>query len=229
MNREDLVRLVAAEVERRLAGEAAPPRTLALVEPGPNLRQALSLLLAEQGVTGVLVSRAARAPEAEAFPPVMEMLPDDPDRLEQEVLPGVERLLLPCLRPASAARIALGLDSGTVPRLTAAALFAGKRVTVVPGWSGTGGSPAYRALYDGYLERLRSFGVEVLAGGAGPAPAPESPQAPGETYGGRLLTEADVLALAGRGVTRLALAPRTLVTALALDAARTRGLQLERR
>lgn len=236
MEREDLIRLVAAEVARRLEQESTGPRTLALVEPGPAVRSALGLLLRWEGVTAVLVSRAAQVPEAAAFPELLPLLPDDPDRLEREVLPRVQTLLLPSLRPASAARIALGMDSGTVPRLAAAALWAGKRVVAIPGWPMAGGSRAYRELHEGYLNRLRSFEVEVLTPGAqpaeaSPAQAAESDigHAPAETYSGRLLTEAEVLALAGRGIDRLILPQGSLVTALAIDAARMRGLQLERR
>ena len=220
-------------MERRLIPTAAvggvvPVRRLALVEPGPRLPDVLARLVALGDVTAVLVSRADAGPEAEAFRQALPTLPDDPDRLEREVLPGVTEMLLPGLRPGSAARIALGLDSGTVPRLTQAALWAGKRVVVTPNWPGTGTS-GYRSVFAGHLDQLRSFGVVVLDAAA-PTPLPGEPPIPPEvTYDQRLLTERDVFALLQRGVTRVAVPRGTLVTAQAVDTAREKGLQLLRR
>lgn len=223
MERDELIRFVVNEVERQLAprsaAAAAAATTLALVEPGPRVSGVLAGLRGRPEVAVVLVSRAAKDLAAATFPGA---LPDDPDRLESEVLPGIQTLLLPCLRPASSARIALGLDSGTVPRLTAAALWAGKRVVAAPGWLPEAGMPAYRAVFAAHLERLRSFGV-ILEGEASPAAAAV------RLWERKLLTEADVIGLRASGVTRLTLPAGALVTSLAMDAVHRTGLQLERR
>ncbi len=227
MEREELIRLVTAEVERRLAAQQAEqpaPRTLALVEPGPGFRSAISLMLKRESAAAVLVGGAAQMPEAAGLPALLPVLADDPNHLERDVLSGIECLLLPCLRPATAARIALGLDGGTVPRLVSAALWAGKRIEAAVCWSRSAGPTAYRAMYEEYLERLRSFGVTLLEPEGGEPDRPRS-----EAFHGKLLTEADVQRLSDGGLRRLVLEPSTLVTALAHDLVRLRGLQLERR
>lgn len=237
MDKDEIIRQVLLEVERRL-NPPQPVRLLALVEPGPGLPAVLGRLLQMGDVTAVLCGRAAEAPEAAGFKQMLPTLPDSIDSLERDVLPHLQTLILPNLRPGTAARIALGMDHGTVPYLTQAALWAGVPVAASPGW-GAAGPAAYRQLFDGYLQRLREFGVQVVLpdggaaapgaspDGAGPAPAPQPPAA--FDYDGRLLTEADVLSLLLRRVKEVALRPGTIVTALALDTARAKGLRLIRR
>ncbi|HEY3364342.1 MAG TPA: hypothetical protein VGK74_04760 [Symbiobacteriaceae bacterium] len=248
MDKDEIVRLVLAEVERRLnpAPPAPRPRRLALVEPGSGLPALLGRLLQMGNITVVLCGRAANTPEMAAFKQLLPTLPDEIDRLERDVLPHLELLLLPNLRAGTAARIALGMDHGTVPYLTQAALWAGVPVATTPGWS-QGGPPAYRELFGGYLHRLQEFGVQVdLPGTTVPAGlVPQAPDAqppmaqppmaqppatpPPATFEGRVLTESDVLSLLLRQVSEIVLPPGTLVTALALDTARAKGLRLIRR
>lgn len=75
--------------------------------------------------------------------------------------------------------------------------------------------------------------VELVKGpSAAPAPltlAPPAPVPQAVVYERPLLTAADVLGLVKQGVARLEIPPRTLVTALAADAARDKGLELIRR
>jgi hypothetical protein len=227
MEKDEIIRKVMAEVERRLQSPAHP-RRLALVEAGPGLTAVLGRLLQLGDVAAVLCGRAGAAVNAGAWGQLLPTLPDEIDRLEQEVLPHLELLLLPNLRPGTAARIALGMDHGTVPYLAQAALWAGVKVAATPGWAG-GGPPAYRKLYDGYLQRLREFGVEV---------ATTSGEAPGEpvaagmdppVFEGKVLTANDVFTLLKQGTREVTLPATAIVTALAADTARGRGLRLIRR
>lgn len=225
MERDELVRLITAEVERRVATARSVPHRLALLEPGPELPAAAKRLEALADVTIVPVGTARQALEAHTLRDKLSLLPDDPDRLEAEVLPQVESLLVPNLRPGSAAAIALGLDTGTVPRLVQAALWAGKAVVVAPGWS-PAGPAALRRLFDDHLERLKALGIEVECCGTVPVGAPAVAE---YVWDKKLLTEADLRALAARNVKQIVLPRGAIATALAVDAARAFGVTLVRR
>lgn len=236
MERDEIIRKVIAEVEQRLAETAGRtgPRRLALVEPGPGLPAVLGRLLQVGDVTAVLCGRAARAPETSGWGQVLPLLPDNIDQLERDVLPGLELLILPNLRPGTVARIALGMHQGTVPCLAQAALWAGVPIVATPGWDRQAGPEPYRQMFEGYLQRLREFGVQVdpapgASGGPAAPTAPPVPTAGAAPFEGRLLTEAGVLDLLTRNIRSVELPKGTLVTALALDTARARGLRLIRR
>lgn len=174
--------------------------------------------------------------------------------------PGLVRaadlVLIPTLSMSTAARLAQGLMDSPVTTITLGALLAGKAVVAIrdgaePGGRGgevfgavDGAAAPLRALLEGHLSALASFGVELvrepdflvtverrlLTGAARretaphgigrPAPAPAAAQ--GRSV---FITESDLLSLAPGSTLRLA--PGSRLTPQAQDTARRLRLLLE--
>jgi hypothetical protein len=98
-------------------------------------------------------------------------------------------------------------------------------VVVAPGWS-PAGPAALRRLCDDHLERLKALGIEVERSGTAPVCAPAVAE---YVWDKKLLTEADLRALAARNVKQIVLPRGAIATALAVDAARAFGVTLVRR
>lgn len=156
-----------------------------------------------------------------------------------------EIVAVPVLTQNAAAKVALGIRDSLVTNLLAGAIIMGRKLvacseSTMP-WSGP---PAYRRTIADYLERLRSYGIQLvptpsLAAACLGQPAMPGPAAAGSTLSsarapvsgpnqGRrpVVTAAQVEAAFRCGQRSLRLPARAIVTPLARDEARERGVEL---
>ena len=161
---------------------------------------------------------------------------------------------VPVLTQNTAAKWALGIRDTPATNLLAAALLMNRPVVVCPDSAvpSTSNAP-YRALLEGHIDKLRTFGVQTvpvaemarvcLGQACGPAPAtPATPVAPatsaapvtpaaaaaaGETGTPlKLVTAGDVEAAVQNGVRQVVIARGGIVTPLARDLCKSHGVAL---
>ena len=133
-----------------------------------------------------------------------------------------DRILLPRLEMGLLADLALGRARGTMAGGILNLLMGGRTIEVVSYGHerhAATAPPALMALYRGYARTLEGFGMVPLS------------RAKAGKAGGHfphLITEAYVAGAAARGERCLELPRRTLVTALAQDLAREKGIEIRR-
>ncbi len=154
---------------------------------------------------------------------------------------GFDAVVFPTLSQNTAAKAAQGIRDGFACDLMARALRAGSRVvaardSVCPGCAGG----AYAGMLRTILERLVAFGVELcdandlgaaVRGCSAPAPAPVSPESPRKpaAKGKKTVITASVVQDAARaGKTEIVVDAASLLTPLARDEARERGIRIVR-
>lgn len=154
---------------------------------------------------------------------------------------GFDAVVFPTLSQNTAAKAAWGIRDGFACELMASALLAGRRVvaardSVCPGRAGG----AYAGMLRTILERLVAFGVGLcdandlgaaVRGCSAPASAPVSPEPPRKTAakGKKTVITASVVQDAARaGKTEITLDAAAILTPLARDEARERGIRFIR-
>ena len=154
---------------------------------------------------------------------------------------GFDAVVFPTLSQNTAAKAAQGIRDGFACDAMASALLAGRRVvatrdSVCPGCAGG----AYAGMLRTILERLVAFGVGLcdandlgaaVRGCSAPAPAPASPEPPRKpaAKGKKTVITASVVQDAARaGKTEIVVDAAALLTPLARDEARERGIRFVR-
>ena len=128
--------------------------------------------------------------------------------------------------PSLTAEIALGLQTRPMAAAVLQALWKGTPVWA--DFSALAGcaSPALQALYAGYADRLREFGAKEIFPGHYDGTAAQTNPSPKQPSGQRtVVTERDVLSFAG---TRLEVPEDAIITPLARDCAKRRGVVIEK-
>lgn len=242
-----LVEKIVSEVLRRLAGRGK--RALALFCGGtigaPEGRAELKKLQsAGFTVRAVLTPAAERVLGKEWLKSELgeiEVVTEADGKAPGALLKEADLTLVPVLTLNTAAKVAHGIADTLVATLIMDSLLTGRPVFAArdacdltnPVRAKLGmdkAAPAYRALLTGNLERLAEFGVrlvgvtELAAAVLGEAgPKEPAPKATGGTFTGRVLSRTDVAAFEG---SVLKVSAGTLITPLARDLARDRGIEI---
>ncbi|NPV69147.1 MAG: hypothetical protein HPY55_00695 [Firmicutes bacterium] len=244
-----LVEEIVAEVLRRLAGRGK--RVLALFCGGglgaPEGRAEVKKLQ-DAGYT----VRAVFTPSAERVLGKgwlrselgdIEIVTEADGETPGALLKETDLTLVPVLTLNTAAKVAHGIADTLVATLIMESLLTGRPVLAAkdacdpanPMRAGLGMdkvAPAYRALLAGNLERLAEFGVRLVgatglaaavSGEAGDKQAAPGPGPGAASFTGRVLSRADIAAFKGRVIR---VSAGTLVTPLARDLARDRGIEM---
>ena len=132
--------------------------------------------------------------------------------------------------PSLTAEIALGLQTRPMAAAVLQALWKGTPVWADFSALAGSASPALQALYAGYADRLREFGVkEIFPGhydGAAAQTFPEAAASPAAPAGQRtVITAGDILSFAGK---HLEVPENAVITPLARETANKRGVVIEK-
>ena len=145
----------------------------------------------------------------------------DKDRRTAEEIAGMgyERIILPWLSVSAMADLAAGRASGRIPGLVLSLLMLGAKVEVLSfeyeKFEDTA-PPALFRLYRDHEETLSGFGLCRFRSGRNRS----------KILREGLVTEADISRLSATGVTEIITGPGCLVTALAADMAREKGIRI---
>lgn len=246
MDENALVEKIVAQVLRRLAGRGR--RALALFCGGtigaPEGRaEVKKLLAAGYSVRAVLTPSAERVLGKEWLKSELgdiEIITEADGQAPGAVLKEADLTLVPVLTLNTAAKVAHGIADTLAATLIMDSLLTGRPVFAardacdpanpVRAQLGMNRAAApYRALLSGNLARLTEFGVrlvaarELAAAVQGETPAAPPAPAAGRVFSGRVLSRSDVAAWEGRV---LQVSAGTLVTPLARDLARDRGIEI---
>lgn len=245
-NEDVLVERIVAEVLRRLGGRGK--RALALFCGGtigaPEGRaEVKKLLAAGYTVRAVLTPSAERVLGEQWLRSELgdiEVITEASGQAPGAILKETDLTLVPVLTLNSAAKVAHGIADTLVTTLIMDSLLTGRPVFVArdacdpthPVRAKLGmnrASSAYQALLAGNLARLTEFGVRLVAASElaaavqGETPAVPTAPAAGPVFSGRVLSRSDVAGWEGKV---LKVSAGTLVTPLARDLARDRGIEL---
>ena len=140
------------------------------------------------------------------------------------------RIILPFVSLKTLADLALGRASGRIGRFVTLLLMAGHQINAAvfehDKFKDTAPAGLFR-LYQGYEATLAEFGLTRLQACDGGAEATDSGSNPAcKILGERLITEKRVAGLAARGINEIHTAPKSLITALAKDLAREKGIRI---
>jgi hypothetical protein len=136
-------------------------RVLILVNQAPDVEKRLQFLVKSWAETCQL--DAVLSPGAEAagvkLPSGINLVDGN---LAWKDLAQWKRLVIPAISQNTLAKLATGVRDGALVELAAKAIEAGMKIDVVPGFTiPVTAPPTWAAMYDGYLQQLRSFKVCV--------------------------------------------------------------------
>ncbi len=205
--RTELIEKIVAEVLKQVARDAR--------EPGPDVLDSSYLILAKKERTDLLALEHAM-PKG-----VNLVFPENFSNLQVlQVGREYENIIIPYLSMRDMADLALGRPAGQVQGLVLQLLMSGHSVQVVEyeyqkKYKDTA-PPPLLALFTSYEKRLESYGLtRFRRAGNG-----------GETIQKRLLTEKDMKEFLDRGITTLTVLKQTLITSLADDLAKAKGMTI---
>ncbi len=165
---EQIIRRIMSDpsLAALLSSDAAVPtnpggRVLVLVNQAPDVEKRLQFLAKSWAETCQL--DAVLSPGAQAagvkLPAGMNLVDEN---LAWKDLAQWKRVVIPAISQNTLAKIATGVRDGALVELAARAIESGMKIDVVPGFViPATAPPAWAAMYDGYLQQLRSFKVCV--------------------------------------------------------------------
>jgi len=242
----DLRALIEREVRRQLGlleSPSAGPRVLVIWGGAPNGREEGQAQVAALQRKGVVVRSLSASGLADGYSGDGQHSPLDDGVGPGDPLAESDAVLVPALGWVEAAKLALGLADTPPLQMVFAALAAGLPVIIgrdgclpsLPTLAGAGRAGARSAMaqmFDAYLQRLESFGARLVPAAslasevmAALAPTPVSPSVP--TQGPKQIVTGEDVLRAMETDHRIVVPKGSIVTALAADLAKAKGVAIE--
>lgn len=164
---EQIVRSILSDpsMQAMVAGKAAPKgrRALVLISNTPDIAKRLAFVAEKWSslyeLHAVLSDSAVHA--GIKLPANFSLVPAE---IAYQADFSYDRILVPACSKNCLAKLANGIRDTAVTELVSRAIESGIPIEMVPGYEQTpAASAAWNAMYDGYIDRLRSFSVIVHA------------------------------------------------------------------